>query len=274
MAERIHRVLIIDADLTTEESLRPTLAHYGYTTQASTSSNEGQEIALNQPPSIILLAVNLPDANGLDLFHWLRKRPTTLHIPVIFIAAYGESKLQKQLLQAGVDDFVTKPFDADLLALRIRNAVQRTEREGLTHPRTGLPTGRLLDERVKALAATTNWYKIELELANFNAFVSSHGFMSGEEVITFTINLVTDVVRHVGTTEDFIGQRGDAQLVIIAAASHGEAIKQAIEQRFNEEVQAFYTFIERDQGYVEIDDGNSGIETKPLMNAQLTVTRG
>ena len=46
MAERKHRVLIIDADLTVEESLRPTLAHYGYTTHAAPSASEGQETAL------------------------------------------------------------------------------------------------------------------------------------------------------------------------------------------------------------------------------------
>ena len=67
------------------------------------------------------------------------------------LAGHSEMTLQNKVLEEGAYDFIEKPLDIDILTLRVRNALRRAEREGLTEPRTGLPTGRLIQERLRVL---------------------------------------------------------------------------------------------------------------------------
>lgn len=273
MTQSHRHVLIVDPDASVEESLRPILSEYGYGTNMAATAADGYQEVVNRPPALILMAVNLPDNTGVNLFEMVRKRSRSSHIPIIFIAGYGEGKLQKEILETGADDFIAKPFDADLLGLRIRNAVQRTERDGLTHPRTGLPTGRLLRERIRDLADQYGWHKLDLTIENFDAFISRYGFMAAEEVVGFTATLIQEVAQTTGTPDDFIGQRDDHNFTVITKLQYGPALAEQLERRFNEEVQAFYTFIERDQGYIEVEEESTFVQ-KPLMVASIKSQQG
>jgi CheY-like chemotaxis protein len=273
MPDRKHHILIVDADPSVEEALRPILDGYAIGAQAAATIDTGYQAVISHPPSLLLVGITLEDGPGLKLFEMVRKRSRSSHIPIMFVAGYNEGKMQKEILQAGVDDFVTRPFDADLVALRIRNAILRTERDGLTHPRTGLPTGRLLRERIRTLADEFGWYKVDFTINNFDAFVSRYGFMAAEEVVIFAAGLVDEVIKEAGTAEDFLGQRDDNTFVVITTLAHGPALSALLEQRFNADVQAFYTFMEREQGFIEVEEGGDFVQ-KPLMSAAIKHQEG
>lgn len=273
-AVRIRHLLIIDSDTLTETALRPYFGEQGYRVMAALTGADGLNEALAHPPSLILLAVTLPDSAGIDVFRRLRSRARTAHIPVMFLAEHVEARQQNELLGAGADDFITKPFDLDILGLRVRNAIQRNERDGLHHPRSGMPTGRLIQERVRALADEYSWYKIDFVIENFDTFREAYGFMTGEEVLGFTAGLVNEAVQEAGTPDDFIGQRSDTEFVIVTKLANGPKLRDLLERRFNEEVLAFYSFVERDQGYLEVDDGAGGRTRKSLMVTRLKVQEG
>jgi len=273
-AEHPRRLLVIDNDPMIDAVLKPYLNQHGYATQVAGTAADGLNEALAHPPSLILLSVTLPDRPGLEVFRTLRERARTAHIPVMFLADHMDARRQNELLSAGADDFINKPFDLDILGLRIRNAVQRTERDGLHHPRTGFPTGRLVQERIRALADEYSWYKIDFSIDNFGVFRDLYGFVSSEEVIGFAANLVNEVVHQAGTPDDFVGQRDDTDFVIITNLKHGPDLRDALQKRFNEEVLAFYSFMERDQGYIQVDDGAGGLAQKPLMAARIKVQEG
>src|SRR5262249_41682381 len=161
---------------------------------------------------------------GVNIFRQLRSRSRTAHIPIMFLADYRDSKDQKDLLAEGADDFIVKPFDVDLLGLRVRNAISRTEREELTHPRTGLPTGRLIQERERALSEESGWYKIDFNMLNFDAFREHYGFVASQEVVAFTARLINEVVKAAGTPEDFVGHRDDTNFVIVTRQENGSKL--------------------------------------------------
>jgi len=208
------------------------------------------------------------------VFQQLRSRARTASIPVMIVADRRDVGLQNDMLAAGADDFIQKPYDLDILILRVRNAIKRQQREGLTHPRSGLATGRLILERVRALADETDWYKIDFGIANLDSFKEKYGFMTSEEVLAFTAKLIYEVAQATGTPEDFIGHRDDNEFVIITRLANGPQFRTRLEERFNEEVKSFYTFIERDQGFIEVDDGSGGLTQKPLMAAKIKVQQG
>lgn len=271
---RTHRVLIIDDDPLCAISLVPYFKTQGFDVRSSLNAEAGLADALANLPSLILLAVSLPDKPGLAVFKELRNRPRTAHIPIMFLAEHIETRHQNELLSAGADDFITKPFDLDILGLRVRNAIKRVERDGVNDPRTGLPTGKLVQERIRALADELGWYKIDLAIDNFDAFHNLYGFMTAEEVIAFAARMVNESVQQMGTPDDFIGQRGDTEFVVITRLDKGPVLRDYLTSHFNEEVLSFYSFVEREQGYVEVDDGSGGRVRKPLMSAKTKVQEG
>ncbi|MHB8627829.1 MAG: response regulator [Aggregatilineales bacterium] len=268
------RVLLIDSDPADAELIRTALTEQGHVVRVAANGSDGLAATLEKTPSLVLLALNLPDQSGLDVFRTMHGRARTEHIPVMFLAERGEASQQNEVLYAGADDFIIKPFDTDILSLRVRNAIKRAERDGLHHPQTGLPTGRLIQERVRALAEEYGWYKIDFILDHFAAFREAYGFMTGQEVMTFAAELIGDGVRTVGTPEDFIGHRADDEFTIVTRLANGPALKAQLETRFNGDVLTFYNFAEREQGYIELIDASGEQTQHPLMRARIKVQQG
>ncbi|MEP7285345.1 MAG: response regulator [Chloroflexota bacterium] len=268
---RPRALLIIDNEPTTVVTLKSYLSAQDFKVTVAATGSDGVNEALAHPPALILLSTQLPDGPGLKAYTQLRARARTAHIPIMFLAELGDAKLQNDLLSAGADDFIPKPFDIDILILRIRNAIKRQDRDGLHHPRSGLPTGRLVQEQIRSLADEDGWYKIDFGINEFSTFRDQYGFMTGEEVISFTAGLLNEVVQSTGTPDDFIGHRDDTDFVIVTDLAHGPQLRTLLEQRFNVEVQSFYSFMEREQGFTESPDGAT---KKPLMTAKIKVQEG
>ncbi len=271
------RVLLIDSDPADAELIHAALTEQGHTVRVVATASDGLAATLEKTPSLVLLALSLPDQSGLDVFRTMRGRARTEHIPVMFLAERGEASQQNEALHAGADDFIIKPFDTDILSLRVRNAIKRAERDGLHHPQTGLATGRLIQERVRALAEEYDWYKIDFILDHFAAFREAYGFMTGQEVMTFAAELIGEVVRAAGaagTPEDFVGHRADDEFTIVTRLANGPVLRAQLETRFNESVLSFYNFAEREQGFIELIDANGQQSQHPLMRARIKVQQG
>ncbi len=178
-------MLIIEQEEHIVEGLRHHFEAQGYEVLAAQTGRQGLDLAQTARPNLILLAAGLPDMSGLDIFRTLRDKPRTGHIPVMVMAGHDEAILQNKVLEEGAYDFLEKPLDLDILTLRVRNALRRAEREGLTESRTGLPTGRLIDERVEMLAGERGWYKIDLTIDNFGAVPRSVRFCDGQRGAAF-----------------------------------------------------------------------------------------
>jgi PleD family two-component response regulator len=272
--DRARTILLIDPDYAVSATLDPYFKQQGFEIALAKTGSEGLNQALAHLPSMVLLTTRLPDGDGAEVFKQLRKHSRTAHIPVMFLAEHQDAKLQNELLSAGADDFVLKPFDVDILGLRVRNAIKRQEREGLQHSLTGMATGRLIEDRLADLQQESDWYKMDFGIDNFDSFRDRYGFMTGEEVIVFTSHLINEVVQAAGAPEDFIGHRDNTDFVIITRQNNGPKLRALLEKRFNDEVLSFYTFMERDQGGVEVADGSGGVVKKPLMAAKINVEEG
>ncbi len=260
-----HRILVIDDDEDVAEPLRTYFSAEGYAVDVAATNADAWAAVNRALPSLMILGAHIGDVDGLDVFKEFRARPRTAHVPIIFIAHRAESGRRNELLKAGADDFIAQPFDIEILGLRVRNAISRTEREGLSEPRTGLPTGRLLQERLQRLADEDGWAKLEITIQAYDAFSARYDFLTADEVLVFTANLLAEVCQQVGTEDDFIGHRDGQRFVMITRQDRGPALAGQLAARFNEEVKAFYNFIDREQGYILIEDGFGGMKPAPLM---------
>jgi FixJ family two-component response regulator len=130
MALEMPTVFVVDDDVSVRESLELMIRTAGWQPETFASAQEFLTRPRCFAPSCLILDVNLPDLNGLDL----QKRVATdrIDMPIIFITGYGDVPMTVQAMKAGAVEFLTKPLSDDTLLNAIRNAIARS-RAALDH---------------------------------------------------------------------------------------------------------------------------------------------
>ncbi|MBI3360221.1 MAG: response regulator [Chloroflexi bacterium] len=260
------RILVVEDDFDISNMLR--IYFTGQDFEVNVAPRGGDALALTRQslPHLIVLDIMLPDMDGYTVCRELRTTTRTSHIPIIFLTQHDQRSDKIAGLELGADDYITKPFDIEELKLRVQNTIQRSERENLRDPRSGLPAGRLIEEQLRRLMRADGWAFVDIRLSHFEQFKEVYGFVAGDEVLRFATMLIGEVIDQLGTANDFIGHPGGDNFVVITTASAASDIRERLIQRFNEEVQTHYSFIDRDRGYI-LARGSDGADRKvPLMS--------
>jgi len=118
-------ILVIEDEPQMMRFLRASLGTHGYRLVESTDARDGLAQAAARAPDIILLDLGLPDVDGLEVTNRLRE---WTQIPIIVISARGQDEDKIKALDAGADDYLTKPFSVGELLARIRVALRHASR--------------------------------------------------------------------------------------------------------------------------------------------------
>ncbi len=120
-----NRLLIVEDDPAISFGLEEYLSDQGFEVLKAEDGRDGYELALNKKPDLILLDLNLPSLDGIQICRMLREQG--FQNPIIILTSRGE-KIDKIVgLEVGADDYVTKPFDTRELLARIRTNLRRFE---------------------------------------------------------------------------------------------------------------------------------------------------
>ena len=261
------RLLVVEDDCDISNMLRIYFTAQGYEVDAALRGNEALEKTRQVMPNLIILDIMLPDIDGYEVCRTLRLNTRTSHIPVIFLTQRDERSDRLQGLELGADNYITKPFDIEELKLYVQNAIARSERESLTDPQTGLPAGRLIEDRLRKVIRERNgWAYLDVRINFFEPFKDVYGFIAANDVLRFTAMLIGEVVDEAGSTSDFIGHAGGDNFVIITGEETAAAVRQQLKARFKDEVLTHYNFMDRQQGYILAHDENGAIAQTPLMS--------
>jgi two-component system KDP operon response regulator KdpE len=117
-----NRVLVVDDEPQILRAVEMKLRDAGYTVETAATAQEALAKAAMRPPEAIVLDVLLPDGRGTDVCRELRSWTT---VPILVLSAVDEEKEKIDALDAGADDYVTKPFSGDELLARLRAALRR-----------------------------------------------------------------------------------------------------------------------------------------------------
>ena len=115
-------ILLVDDDALLRRSLALNLEEAGYRASASATAEEALALATRERPDLVLLDIGLPGMDGLDALRHFQSR---IGVPVIFLTARRRELDEVLGLQLGADDYITKPFDKDVLLARIKTVLRR-----------------------------------------------------------------------------------------------------------------------------------------------------
>lgn len=132
MPEEKELILLIEDEPQMRRFLRITLQSHGYRLEEAATAKEGLMQAATRNPDVVLLDLGLPDLDGLEVTKRLREWAQT---PIIVISAREQEQDKVKALDAGADDYLTKPFNAGELMARIRVALRHAaKRDGQPEP--------------------------------------------------------------------------------------------------------------------------------------------
>ena len=145
------RILVIDDSLTMRENVTRILSSENYITQEAANGQEGLDMALENPPDMILLDLEMPKLNGLQVINALRTKD--INIPIILMTSHGSEAVAVELFRKGVKNYLIKPFDPEELIYAIDQALTevrlRRERDALTQ--NLIEANHELERRVREL---------------------------------------------------------------------------------------------------------------------------
>jgi two-component system, OmpR family, KDP operon response regulator KdpE len=141
-------VLVVDDEPQILRALRVNLRGAGYEVETASTAEEALAQAAMRPPEAVILDLVLPDGSGTEVCRELRRWTS---VPILILSVVGEEREKVAALDAGADDYVTKPFGVEELLARLRAALRRTAPAGEPMLKVGLLTIDL-EKRAVAVA--------------------------------------------------------------------------------------------------------------------------
>ncbi len=115
------RLLVVEDDREIRSMMQSTLAVEGFEVQTAVSLSEARALLAHRAPDVVVLDLGLPDGDGLELVQQIRKQHS---LPILIVSARHQEAQKIRLLDAGADDYLTKPFAVGELLARIRVALR------------------------------------------------------------------------------------------------------------------------------------------------------
>lgn len=196
-----------------------------------TSGEEALEVLERQIPDLLLLDIEMPGRNGLEIARLIRKDERLKEIPIVFLTGEADSQMEAECLQMGADDFIIKPFVPlvmtrrigrilELLDLRrtleeqLRQKTKQIEavtRMSVTDTLTGLSNRSYLEKRIVELIGEEHEGTLFImDMDNFKKVNDTFGHIAGDK----SLQLLADVLRENTRKQDVIGRLGGDEFVV------------------------------------------------------------
>lgn len=117
------KILVVDDTPQNVRLLDAILSSHGYTVTSAPSGPEALEKVRAEPPDLVLLDIQMPDMNGYEVCRRLREVPATQFLPVVMVTS-SDSEVRADAIEAGADDFITKPLNQQELLARVRSLIR------------------------------------------------------------------------------------------------------------------------------------------------------
>jgi diguanylate cyclase (GGDEF)-like protein len=223
------RILVVDDHEDNVELLRARLVARGFTVSTASDGQEALDSVRADPPDLILLDVMMPRIDGIEVARRIKADPTLPFIPIIMQTALDTIEEKVEGLDAGADDYITKPINFSELEARV-NALLRIKalqeqlseaNRALLHASqtdglTGVANRRELEQRLKEMFAHSARLNEPLsclmcDLDHFKSVNDTHGHQAGDAVLKQVAQTLKDAARET----DRVGRYGGEEFMVL-----------------------------------------------------------
>ena len=266
------KILVVDDEADIRDVLKLTLSEENYEVIEAQDGEEALKIIATKPVDLVLLDYKIPKIDGQQVCQRIKKALLLRHLPIIMVTGRGEVSDKVGGMDAGADDYVVKPFEPQELLARIRMIIRRSQRDLEANPLTRLPGNvSILNELSRRLESKNKFAVCYLDLDKFKSYNDTYGFEHGDEVIRETARILIRSTQEFGNPEDFIGQVGGDDFVVVTTPEKIDKICKSIITDFDKTVPSFYNQKDKKAGYITAANRQGKIEKIPLLSISIGV---
>src|SRR5205809_1240679 len=216
------RVLVVEDDEATRGALRALLDDAGYVCDEVGDGERAVAVMRDARFDLVLLDLGLPGMSGAEVHRALRRDPRTRFLPPVFLSAHSSKDERLAELEAGADDYITKPYDADELLARVGAAVRRSSGLRAVNPLSGLPGNTTISEEIESrLARRERFALLYVDIDRFKEFNDHYGFARCDLMISSVSQLLAEISWGM-EGERFLGHLGGDDFVVLAPPEGAE----------------------------------------------------
>ena len=251
------RVLVVDDHEDNVELLRMRLEAWGFRAEVAMHGADALEQIERNPPDLVLLDVMMPDIDGIEVARRVKSNDALPFIPIIMQTALDSTESKVEGLEAGADDYITKPIDFAELKARIRSmlrikrlqeALKEREREllevnqrllqvSVTDGLTGLDNRRHLEQRLSEMfehgeRLNEPFACVMCDIDKFKSVNDTYGHQAGDAVLRQLAAILKEEAREI----DRVGRYGGEEFMLLlpgtvldAAVTFAERVRRAVE---------------------------------------------
>jgi two-component system, cell cycle response regulator len=227
--EGLGRILVVDDNRDNVEIIATRLRFRGYEIDEASEGALALELVRKNPPDLILLDVMLPDIDGYEISRRIKGDTSLPFIPIILVTARDTTQDKVAGLDAGADDYLTKPINFPELEARVRSMLRikklqdeielkslELERLSISDGLTGLFNHRhihaLLNEEFERVDRTNERLTVAMfDLDHFKAVNDTYGHQAGDRVL----EQMADILRETAREIDRIGRYGGEEFMVL-----------------------------------------------------------
>ncbi len=235
-------VLIVDDDASTLLLLAHLLESLGVI-HVTTQGSQALELALATRPDLVLLDIEMPDANGIEVCRQLKAHPDLVDTLVLFVTSHADPLLEARALTAGAIDFIHKPINPGIVRARVKNYLalkqkgDQLRRLSAIDGLTGVANRRAFD-----IALEREWSRSDrsgdplalmlCDIDHFKGYNDAVGHVLGDSCLQ---HVARELVRHARRTADLVARYGGEEFVLLLpdctkadARAIGEGVLQGV----------------------------------------------
>jgi len=223
-------ILCVDDEPSISGLVRQILTMNGHEVEVAQSGPEALRMVRAREPDLVVLDRSMPGMDGLDVCRALKANPFLSRIPILMLTALASIDFKVEGFEAGVDDYLTKPFEPRELLARVASLLRLTAREGDRNPSSGLPGGRAIERDIeKRVAAGGAFAVVYFDFDHFKPFADTLGFALADQVVRQTGVILGELASREG---DFAAHIGGDDFLLVCAPELAWQLAEEGSQRF------------------------------------------
>lgn len=232
-------ILVVDDEPSVRRLVRTTLEMRSYAVRLAEDGRQALSAVSDDRPDLIVLDWMLPDMSGLDVCRGVRANPSTAHIPIIFLTAIDAIDNKVASLDAGADDYMTKPFEPQELLARINVQLRKAAERGQINPLTQLPGNTLIEKAICDRLENPDepFALLYFDLNDFKSYNDFFGFSWGDQLLKVLSSVISRAMQEHAGPDSFLGHVGGDDFVGITRPPAIVPICEQAVQQFDQAAQ-------------------------------------
>ncbi|MBR3632805.1 MAG: response regulator [Elusimicrobiaceae bacterium] len=243
------KILLADDSPSIRALVSEILEEAGFTVITAEDGQQAIEKTYKENPDLLILDYEMPYKTGFEVVKEVRSHTGYLHTPIIIFTAVTAKQTKLEGLELDIDDYLTKPTDADEVVARVKLLLKRNKQKMDCNPLTRLPGNPSIQARIESeISSGRKFAVLYCDLNNFKAYNDKYGFAAGDRVLLSTARILTTAAT--ADPHSFVGHIGGDDFIIVCALDYAEKIAQQIVADMTHLAPSFYNETDRQQGYM------------------------